>query len=158
LAGVTFKEAESPTNVAAETTPAPGALTVPSPMAPMAGGGNVGGIKPKGPGAQGPPTVGGPAEGKVVIQPRPLKDYGKPFMDRVLGKLNPFNVYGVVLDLPEQGKQGYPGGVPGAFNPMPGGAPSGFMPEAVAAIKRPGVPTPPTSEGSKGDKPASGLD
>jgi hypothetical protein len=157
LATITLKEVESPAKDAPEgpAAPMPGELTVPMPPMPMPGG-----KMPKGPGPQGGQPAQRP-EGKVVIQPRPLKDYGKPFMDRVTGKLNPFNVYGVPLEAPEPGKQGYPGAVPGA-NPMGPGYPKGFQPggyddATVPGGKRPSFPMPPTEAG-KGEKAATGLE
>src|SRR5262249_41008330 len=132
LEGVTINEAESPTEVAGgETTnPMPGGLNVPMPMGPSAGGTPTpGGMKGKLPGTGGQPPPAGGSDGGAMIEARPLKDYPKPFVDRVLGKVNPFNVYGVDIAAEQlkQGAPGYPGTVPGT-SPMGMGYPKGFQP------------------------------
>jgi hypothetical protein len=158
LDGVALKEVEAPADVVgAETTPPPmpPGLSIPKPQMPMPGG-----LKGKGPGVPVQPAER--PEANTRIEPRPLKDYPKPFVDRVTGKLNPFNVYGVFLEAPEQGKAGYPGAVPGAVSPMGLSYPMGFQPggydKDLGGIKRRGLPMPPPAEAGKGEKAATGLE
>jgi hypothetical protein len=168
LDGVTLNQAETPApeNVAGgetqPTTPMPGELKVPTPKGPIPP--NPGGFKGKG-GLPGMPAER--PEGGATIQQRPLKDYPKLFADRVQGKLNPFNVYGVDLpaDAVKQSYPGYPGAAPGGVNPMGPGYPMGFQPGAGdkdvtgpgGFMRRPKLSTTPT-EGGKAEKPATGLE
>ena len=106
LEGIALNEVEpAPDTVGAEREKGPnpmppGGIGIPGP--PMPGQGKI----------RGGGNVSAPAENEGKLLLTPLKSYGKAFAERVLGKVNPFSVYGVFPDA-EDATAGTPAGVPG---------------------------------------------
>jgi len=161
FAGLTLAEEQPDEATGGDgTTPKNPYVNVPMPM-PMP----VPGIKPKG---MLPVAPVQPDRPQGDIRPVDLKNYPKMFKDRVTGKLNPFNVYGVFPETAEDVKQGFPAaaGTSAAYRPYGGVSPMGAMPGfdrdlgGPAPGRRPGYPMQPTpaTSGGKDEKAATGLE
>jgi hypothetical protein len=102
-------------------TPAPGGIAIPK-----------GGVKMPG------PVEGGAYQARPQgeSEHKELKRYPRVFADRLRGKVNYFNPYGVLLEVPKEGaKTPYPGGTPNPMNmPFPGLQKGSYFPSSRSPI------------------------